>query len=43
MTNLWAFLVAQWAKNPTAMQDEGEEGLIPGSSRSPGEGHGNPL
>ena len=41
--NFGAFPMAQWVKNPTAMQGEGEEGLIPGSWRSPGEGHGNPL
>ena len=28
-------------KNPPA--NEGDEGLIPGSRRSPGEGNGNPL
>ena len=28
-------------KNPPA--NAGDEGLIPGSGRSPGEGHGNPL
>ena len=39
--SLWAFLVAQRAKNLPAMW--GDPGLIPGSGRSPGEGHGNPL
>ena len=34
---LW---VAQWLKNPPAMQ---ETGLIPGSGSSPGEGNGNPF
>ena len=28
---------------PPNAGDTGEEGLIPGSGRSPGEGHGNPL
>ena len=35
-----AFLVAQTVKNLPAMQ---ETGSIPGSGRSPGGGHGNPL
>ena len=31
-------------KNPPANSgDIGDAGLIPGSGRSPGEGHGNPL
>ena len=31
-------------KNPLANAgDAGDEGLIPGSGRSPGEGNGNPL
>ena len=34
-------LVAQMVKNPPAMQEMG--GSIPGSGRSPGGGHGNPL
>ena len=28
---------------PVNAGDAGDEGLIPGSGRSPGEGHGNPL
>ena len=43
----WASLVAQLVKNPLAMQEStcnaGEQGSIPGSRRSPGEGNGNPL
>ena len=43
----WASLVAQLVKNPFAMQEStcnaGEQGSIPGSKRSPGEGNGNPL
>ena len=36
--------VAQWAKNLPAMQETQEDtGLIPGSGRSPGGGHSNPL
>ena len=31
------------AKNPPAMQEPGDEGSIPVSGRSPGEGNGNPL
>ena len=35
--------VAQWVKNPPAHAgNEGDEGSIPGSGRSPGGGHGNP-
>ena len=34
----WASLVAQMVKNPPAML-----GSNPGSRRSPGGGHGNPL
>ena len=33
--------MAQMVKNPPEML--GEPGLIPGSGRSPGRGHGNPL
>ena len=36
-----ASLVAQMVKNPPAMWEN--LGLIPGSGRFPGEGHGNPL
>ena len=41
----WASLVAQMVKNQAAMQETWvwDLGLIPGSGRSPGEGHGNPL
>ena len=35
----WSSLVAQLVKNPPAMQVDS----IPGSGRSPGGGHGNPL
>ena len=28
---------------PVSAEDSGDAGLIPGSGRSPGEGHGNPL
>ena len=37
-------LMAQWVKNlPTNVGDARDEGSIPGSGRSPGVGHGNPL
>ena len=40
-------LVAQWVKNPPAVQetarDAADPGLVPGSGRSPGEGNGDPL
>ena len=43
----WAPLVAQMVKNPPATQEStcnaGDTGLIPGSGRSPGGGHGNLL
>ena len=36
--------VAQWVKNPPANAgDIRDGGSIPGSGRSPGEGHSNPL
>jgi len=36
--------VAQWVKNPSANAgDFRDVGLIPGSRRSPGGGHSNPL
>ena len=35
--------MAQQVKNPPATQDTGNAGAIPGSRRSPGGGHGNPL
>ena len=38
---LGASQVALVVKNPPA--NAGDMGLIPGSGRSPGEGHGNPL
>ena len=37
----WAFQVAQLYRNLSA--DAGDEGLIPGSRRFPGEGNGNPF
>ena len=40
----WASQVALVVKNPPASAgDTGDQGLIPGSGRSPGGGHGNPL
>ena len=36
---MWASLVAQTVKSLPA----GDQGSIPGSGRSPGEGNGNPL
>ena len=36
-----ASVVAQTVKNPAC--SGGDSGSIPGSGRSPGEGHGNPL
>ena len=40
----WTSQVALVVKNPTAdAGDVRDVGLIPGSGRSPGEGHGNPL
>ena len=40
----YAFQVALVAKNlPANARDLGDKGLIPGSGRSPGGGHGNPL
>ena len=38
----WASLVAQWVKNPPAME-EGDLGSIPGWGRSTREGIGYPL
>ena len=41
---VWASSVAQWVKNPPArVGDTGDSGFLPGSGRSPGGGHGNPL
>ena len=37
----WDFQVAQWVKNPPAMQEMQVQ--MPGPGRSPGGGHGNPL
>ena len=37
----WVSQVALVVKNPPA--NAGDVGLIPGSGRCPGEGHGNPL
>ena len=40
----YAFQVALVAKNlPANARDLGDKGLIPGSGRSPGGGHGNSL
>ena len=40
----WASQLVLVVKNPSAMQaDVGDTGLIPGSGRSPGGGHSNPL
>ena len=39
--DIWASLVAQMVKESTC--NVGEQGLIPGSGRSSGEGNGNPL
>ena len=40
----WALQVALMVKNPPAnARDIKDAGSIPGSGRSPGEGHGNPL
>ena len=41
-TAVWASLVAQMVKNANA-GDVRDVGSIPGSGRSPGRGHGNPL
>ena len=35
--------MAQWVKNPPAMQKTGDVGLIPGSGRFLGGGNGNSL
>lgn len=35
--------MAHWVKNPFAVQETGDVGLIPQSGRSPGVGSGNPL
>ena len=37
------FLMAQKVKSLPAKQGTGDLGSIPGSGRSPGGGHGNPL
>ena len=41
--NWGASLMAQQLKNPPAMQETGDMGLIPGSGRSLGGGNDNPL
>jgi len=42
--NIWAFQVALVVKNPPAIsEDVRNMGSIPGSGRSPGGGHSNPL
>ena len=44
LKNLWASQVVLLAKNPSANAgDLRDVGLIPGTGRSPGGGHGNPL
>ena len=44
MDTFWASQVATVVKNPPAKAgDKKEVGLIPGSGRLPGGGHGNPL
>ena len=51
MSSLWSFVAAGWAsqvalevKNLCANAGEQRDvGLTPGSERSPGGGHGNPL
>ena len=42
---VWASQVALVVKNlmPAIVGDTRDEGLLPGSGRSPGEGYGNPL
>ena len=43
-SSLWASQVAHWVKDLPAMQEmQADVGSIPGSERSPGRGHGNPL
>ena len=43
-TSHWASQMALAVKNPLAnARDMGGRGSIPGSGRSPGGGHGNPL
>ena len=39
----WGFLLCSVVENPPANADSGDMGLIPGSGRFPGGGHGNPL
>ena len=42
--NLWIFFFFWYGKNPPAnVGDIKDAGSIPGSGRSPGGGHGNPL
>ena len=41
MNEYWASLVAQMVKNLAC--SAGDQGSIPGSGRSPGEGNGHPL
>ena len=43
LASLGPSLVAQLIKNPPAMQNAGDPGLIPGLGRCPGEGIGYPL
>ena len=35
--------LAQWVKNPPAIQETGETGSIPGLGKYPGAGNGHPL
>ena len=40
----WVFPDGSVVKNiPASAGDTGDKGSVPGSGRSPGEGHGNPL
>ena len=44
LPNIWASLMAQWVKDPPAMQEtQVDMGLIPGSGKFPGGRKGNPL
>ena len=44
LNRIWSSQVALVVKNPPAkVGDVTDAGLIPGSGRSPGEGHGNPF
>ena len=44
LTQRWVFPDGSVVKNiPASAGDTGDKGSVPGSGRSPGEGHGNPL